>query len=69
MKRTMTDFLLAWVLVTAAILAGLSLMALAASFVVYDWGIFQVMIWNNFPLLLRTTSVCALFVTVVIIKD
>ncbi len=66
MKRTMTDFLLAWVLLTAAILAGLSLMALAASFVVYDWGIFQMIIWNQFPSLLRGVGLTAFFVTLIL---
>ncbi|QHJ82126.1 MAG: hypothetical protein [Caudoviricetes sp.] len=66
MKRTMTDFLLAWVLLTAAILAGLSLMALAASFVVYDWGIFQTIIWNQFPSVVRGVALTALFVTLIL---
>lgn len=38
-------------------------MALMASFVVYDWGIFQVIIWNNFPKLLRAVALTALFIT------
>ncbi len=66
MKTSMTDFLLAWVLLTAAILAGLSLMALAASFVVYDWGIFQTIIWNQFPSVVRGVALTALFVTLIL---
>lgn len=66
MKSTMTDFLLAWVLVTASILAGLSLMALAASFVVYDWGIFQAIIWNQFPSVVRGVALTAFFVTLIL---
>lgn len=66
MKTTMTDFLLRWVLLTACILAGLSLMALMASFVVYDWGIFQVIIWKEFPTLVRAVALTALFITAIL---
>lgn len=41
-------------------------MALMASFVVYDWGIFQVIIWNNFPTLVRAVALIALFVTAIL---